>query len=567
MLEKGYFPVKVDFYGFWYRRKVKDSRMNSINNDKKKAKEANRNIQAQAKRVNKFVKAVQYPITDRYNFTTRPKEFDFNRKFIIDNKGKNNILFILPWFVIGGVDKFQLDLISELNKKGYKITIVTTENSTNEWRQKAQNNCEEFFDLTTFLDRKNWASFLHYLIKSRNINLVFVQNSLYGYYVLPWLKSKFPELSFVDYVHVQEMKWRNGGFARESVNSSGITEKTYTCTNYVKNIMINDMGRKKENIETAYIGVDENYFCPKCLDIKIPKEIEEKTKNKKVLLFICRIVEEKRPLLMARIFKALNMLRDDLILLVVGEGPMLDWMKKEINAYNLNNKVLFVGAQKDTRPYYKISDITLIPSISEGLTITTYESLAMETPVITANVGGQAELVDTTVGKVIKAYQHPENDRLNFDYSKEEIKEYVDAVLEILNLNIEDYNKLKINCREKILSGYTIGAMTKKLEKDFRLLIENGIKETKKIDLNLAENYLVLFNELDRRYYEFPEDYIGMNKKFKDLKTELTLKEKLWSNPLYRGFIKLLQKLGIIEILKKYNVDKKMKKIYKKIKK
>ena len=36
MLEKGYFPIRMNFYGFWYRKKKEGGILDSINNDKKK---------------------------------------------------------------------------------------------------------------------------------------------------------------------------------------------------------------------------------------------------------------------------------------------------------------------------------------------------------------------------------------------------------------------------------------------------------------------------------------------------------------------------------------------------
>ena len=48
----------------------------------------------------------------------------------------------------------------------------------------------EVFDLTTFLQRKDWAAFMHYIIKSRNIDVVMESNSYYGYYAIPFVKSK-----------------------------------------------------------------------------------------------------------------------------------------------------------------------------------------------------------------------------------------------------------------------------------------------------------------------------------------------------------------------------------------
>ena len=56
--------------------------------------------------------------------------------------------------------------------------------------------------------------------------------------------------------------------------------------------------------------------------------------------------------------------------------------------------IIFFGMQSNTKPFYKAADVSVICSLVEGLTLTTYEALAMGTPVVTADVGGQKELVD-----------------------------------------------------------------------------------------------------------------------------------------------------------------------------
>ena len=43
------------------------------------------------------------------------------------------------------------------------------------------------------------------------------------------------------------------------------------------------------------------------------------------------------------------------------------------------------------------------------------------------------------------------------------------------------------------------------------------------------------------------------------------LKSKLWANPIWRGFVKLLKKTGIMKLIKKSNLDSKVKEVAKKI--
>ena len=79
-LSKGYKPVRMNYYGFWYRR-LDSGRLNSINSDKKKSRIAEKYIKDVAKKVNNKVGAIQFPSSE-YNFDTYPIEFEWDRPAI-----------------------------------------------------------------------------------------------------------------------------------------------------------------------------------------------------------------------------------------------------------------------------------------------------------------------------------------------------------------------------------------------------------------------------------------------------------------------------------------------------
>ena len=81
---------------------------------------------------------------------------------------------------------------------------------------------------------------------------------------------------------------------------------------------------------------------------------------------------------MLQIAKKVLEKRRDIYFLVVGDGPEYSLMKQFVEQEGLNNKVLFSGARTDMACFYKDSDVTLICSIKEGLSLTAYESCAPE---------------------------------------------------------------------------------------------------------------------------------------------------------------------------------------------
>ena len=541
MLEKGWYPIRMNFYGFWYRRR-NGSTLDRIT--KTKEEHSREVIKRQAKKIRHYVNAIQYPVNSGEPYKTYPKCFEWTKKPIYD-KSKKNLLFIFPWFVFGGADKFNYDLISRLDGDKYNITIITTEPSDYIWRQKFEPYAE-VYDLTTFLHRKYWSSFIHYIIKSREIDLVMLSNSYYGYYVAPWLKAEFPNVIFIDYIHAHDWSWRNGGYPRDSIAISNILDKTYTCNNFVKDIMVNNMGGIENKIETMYVGVDTDEFDPEriCSD----ENVLEKIGNRKVILYICRIVELKRPIFMLRVLKEILLKDNNFVLIVVGDGEQLQEMKEYAKIFNIEDNVIFEGMQSEVKKYYKVANVTVICSLTEGLTITTYESLSMGVPVITADIGGQKELVDDKCGRVIKNYQTVEKDLFNRDYSEKEIHEYVEAILNIVNS--KNYKNIKKACRNKVTSKFSTKDMINKMDEQITKMIESGTNINREILNNkeLFKQYLVLYNVIDNRIYN--TDIGGIESKEYINKID-DIEEKLWASKLYRMLYKFCKKTGIVESIKK----------------
>ncbi len=560
MLEKGYKPIRMNYYGFWYRKKAEGGILDSINNDKERDKHAREEIAKQAKKIKKEVYAIQFPTTTKSNYDSYPEIFEWDRKPIYKKGEKIRLLFILPWFRVGGADKFNLDLISRLDKDKFDITIVTTEASEYVWRQKFEKYAE-VFDLTSFLHRQDWPGFIHYIMKSRNIDIVVQSNSYFGFYAIPWLKSEFPEVVFVDYLHSENKSWRNGEYPRDSTAIDSFLDRTYTCTKVLRESMKENMGRTIDNVETVYIGVDAEEFDSKKVKIEDNEDLEkqkDKLKGKKVILFLCRISEEKRPIFMLKVFKKLLEKDKDVLLLVVGDGPELKEMKETAKKDETIENMIFFGMQSNTKPFYKAADVSVICSLVEGLTITTYESLAMGTPVVTADVGGQKELVDDTCGRVVENMQTADMGYFNRDYCEEEIERYVKAIQEVLK-----DEKLKENCRRKILDGFTVDNMVKIFEKEFEDFANSGsrINPESVTNKDLYKQYIVLYNQLDIRYYFSQEG--DNNLEFNNAKRYKIsrIKEKLWKNPLWRGFIKFLKATGVMAFIKKLGVKEKIRKM------
>ena len=549
------YPVRMSNIDLWYRRKAQnDGELAKATANHEKAMEI---INQTASTITKVKKGIQYPKQD-YNWDILIDELENIKNPKLKQNEKVRILMMIPWMITGGADKFNLDLVKNINKDKFDVTIISTLPNINEFKQQFE-QYGTVYDLTAFLDRKYWLSFINYIIKKNNINLVFNTCSQFGYNILPYLKSKYPNIPIIDYVHMEEWYWRNGGYSRDSFAFKDVIDKTLACNKNSEEILINHFGRKKEDVQTVYIGVDEKLYNP---DRYSKKEILEKLninkENKFIISYICRISEQKRPFLLLEIIKKLKIKRNDFIVIVAGDGPLLDKMKKRATKYKIIDNIVFLGNYTKTQEIYVISDLTINCSIKEGVALTSYESLSMGVPVISSDVGGQRELIDDSVGKIVKCYQE-ENEIKNFEYKDEEVEQYVDAI----ELILDNQNLYKSACRKKIIEKFTIDKMVKNMENIFENVAKNPNNEKIQVGLNLnkctdlTKEYIAQYMMLSDGEYKWLSDEFNrknideVDYKYNTEDPKKAYYEQTLEYKIKHVIVVALQKIGIYEICKR----------------
>lgn len=80
-------------------------------------------------------------------------------------------------------------------------------------------------------------------------------------------------------------------------------------------------------------------------------------------------------------------------LVIVGEGPELKNLKSLVKERNLESQVVFEGWHDNLVPYFRSSDLFLLPSIYEGYGMTAVEALSQGCPVVMTDVGCAGDIV------------------------------------------------------------------------------------------------------------------------------------------------------------------------------
>lgn len=108
--------------------------------------------------------------------------------------------------------------------------------------------------------------------------------------------------------------------------------------------------------------------------------------DKFVIGTVARFSPQKNHEFLIDIFKEIAARREDAVLILVGDAAgfqdRLDMVKRKVHAYQLDDKVLFLGMRKDTNELYQAMDCYVLPSKFEGLCITALEAQAAGLPCV-----------------------------------------------------------------------------------------------------------------------------------------------------------------------------------------
>lgn len=102
-----------------------------------------------------------------------------------------------------------------------------------------------------------------------------------------------------------------------------------------------------------------------------------------VVIWVNHLNDHKRPLLALRAFQSLKSRRNDVSLLVIGDGPqrgIVEKMAEEIPGAHL----LGLIDHEQIHEYYRAADLNLVTSKSEGISNVIYEGMSCGLPVVTA---------------------------------------------------------------------------------------------------------------------------------------------------------------------------------------
>ncbi len=159
-------------------------------------------------------------------------------------------------------------------------------------------------------------------------------------------------------------------------------------------------GREKDKVRVIGNGCHTNLFT------------KSGSKDYTVLriLFVGRLVKQKDPMTFMRALKILNEKGENFIAEVVGNGVLLNKMKRYAYKTNLLQKVVFRGwLNRDDMPeIYSNTHVLVQSSVAEAMSVAALEALSAGVFMITTDTGVASRMIKNDINGVLVEKKNPE---------------------------------------------------------------------------------------------------------------------------------------------------------------
>jgi len=156
--------------------------------------------------------------------------------------------------------------------------------------------------------------------------------------------------------------------------------------NRVDRVIVNDFDSYKslnlDGIRTQLMFNGVNEPGNRDSDIQLLKKKYGISNNSIIILTIARLDSNKRINLL---LDAFSLIKQEATLIIVGEGPELEYLKKQASSIKTGNKIVFVKPlpHDQVNELYQLCDVFTLPSKLEGMPLVLIEALSFGKTVVT----------------------------------------------------------------------------------------------------------------------------------------------------------------------------------------
>jgi len=238
---------------------------------------------------------------------------------------------------------------------------------------------------------------------------------------IPWIMTK------------KSMGWGNKAWKWRSYLSSRIITVNSDMRSFYS-------GRNLKKVNAIPLGVDINFYNPQFKSLKPISDELFINETDFVIVSVVNLIPVKG---IEILIKAVIELNDPVLKLLIVGNDKGDYAEKLKNLAKNVKCIKFLGKKEDVRPYHKIADVFVIPTLElgEGLPVAPLEAMASGKIVIGSNVSGVKDILDSFPECIFL----PNN-----------VQSLKECLMRIKNMNQEDKKQFEEDMRARIETIYSI---------------------------------------------------------------------------------------------------------------
>lgn len=374
------------------------------------------------------------------------------------------ILQVCPYFYpyLAGQERYVLQLSKKLAKHGEQVEVFTTNHLDLPRFELIENiPVHRFNSIFTLLNNPISFDFLNGFKEVKSFDVIHIHNEhsfvsfitcLFNIFLKkPIVLTCHGQLKFGSTLKDLFEKLYSKTIGRFIFNSATkIIALSEDDKKYIASFRIND-----NKILILPNAIDAEYLENSALNSEIYSELCSKFSDKRVVLYVGRIIPRKGIEYLIKSVEIVTKKYSNVLFILVGNGEYKQTAEQLCERMGVSDHVIFLSGLSDESlfSYYKLSDIFILPSLSEGLPTSILEAMYFGTPVISTDIPGIRSHF-----REVALLTPPKNEQ--------ELAE------KIIKLFSEDKlaTSLSVNGKSHVLNNYTWDVVSDRVEKIYKQL-------------------------------------------------------------------------------------------------
>lgn len=363
---------------------------------------------------------------------------------------------VIGRYIGGGVEAVTINYYRNIDKNKVQLDFICDEDSTNIPYEEIEKMGGKVIIIPSYSKPFKYHKALKRVLKEGNYKIIHSNINTLSVFSLFAAKCAGVPVRIAHSHSTTNKKEKKKNLMKQILRPfSKVFATDYMCCSELAGRWL--FGNKEYDKGNVYLlnnAIDLDKFkYNESLRKKKRKELSIKD-NTLVIGHIGRFVAQKNHDFLIDIFNEIHKKNNNSILLLAGQGPLMEDIKNKVKELNLEDSVKFLGQRNDANELYQAFDVFLLPSLYEGLPVVGVEAQAAGLLCyLSDDMTKETKVLDIT--KFMSLNNTPE--------------EWADNILD----DVKKYKRIDTS-KEMTAKNFNIKEEAKKLEEYYLNLYNNG---------------------------------------------------------------------------------------------